>query len=316
MEKALALDIGGTNFRIAEVRLEKGLPVVIKKDIIPTKSIKNVSYVINKFSKDTEVACIGFAGPIIGSHAKLTNESLEVDIEQLKKETRLTKIKLINDFHAVGYGISGIKKSELVCINKGAGFGNDVKMVVGPGTGLGKAYVIGSNVYPCEGGLTTLGIENIDDYAILDYLRSRYNGPVYYEDIVSGRGLIDIYNHLEIKSNLEVNFKIRSLILEEPVNKAKLITKYSSKDKLCDMTLRIFTKFYARFVRDSALNLISSEVYLVGGISEAIRPYLDKYFMEEFQRHRTYSSLLRKINVCVIANQDIGLLGAGAAALS
>ena len=88
------------------------------------------------------------------------------------------------------------------------------------------------------------GIENIDDYALLDYLRSKYNDEVYYEDVISGRGLLDIYDHLEIKSNLEMNMKIRKLIKEEPVNKAKLITKYSSKDKLCDMTLRIFTKFY------------------------------------------------------------------------
>ena len=79
--------------------------------------------------------------------------------------------------------------------------------------------------------------------------------------------------------NLQINFKIRKLIKEEPVYKAKIITEYSSKDKLCDMTLKIFTKFYARFVRDSALNLISSRVYLVGGISVAICPYLETFFI-------------------------------------
>ena len=80
------------------------------------------------------------------------------------------------------------------------------------------------------------------------------------------------------------------------------------------MTLRIFTKFYARFVRDSALNLISSEVYLVGGISEAIKPYLKKFFLKEFLKHRTYSSMLKKVKLSVILNEDVGLIGAGAVA--
>jgi glucokinase len=80
------------------------------------------------------------------------------------------------------------------------------------------------------------------------------------------------------------------------------------------MTLRIFTKFYARFVRDSALNLISSKVYLVGGISEAIEPYLKKFFIKEFLTHRKYTSMLKKIHVAVILREDVGLIGAGAVA--
>jgi len=162
--------------------------------------------------------------------------------------------------------------------------------------------------------VTSLGIEDIDDYALLDFLKSKYPEQIYYEDIVSGRGLLNIYDHLEIKSNLKINMKIRKLIKKEPVHKAQVITKYSSKDKLCHMTLSIFTKFYARFVRDSALNLISSKVYLVGGISSAIKPYLKKYFVKEFLRHRSHKSLLKRVHVAVILNQDVGLIGSGAMA--
>jgi glucokinase len=310
----LGIDVGGTNFRIALIEIKNKRPIIKKIETFQTKEVSDLSEVIRKFKAGVTSACIGFAGPIVGKKASLTNAKLSIDILKLKKDTGLKDVELVNDFHAIGYGVPFLLKSDFMVLNKGKGFSNNIKMVVGPGTGLGKAYIIEDKVYPCEGGLTTLGIENIDEYALLDYLRHKYEGQVYYEDIISGRGLVDIYDHLEIKSNLVVDFKILKLIREEPVNKAKLITKYSGKDKLCDMTLRIFTRFYARFVRDSALNLIASEVYLVGGISSAIRPYLKKYFVEEFLKHRKYAHLLKKINVSVILTPDVGLIGCGAAA--
>ncbi|MEM2138548.1 MAG: ROK family protein [Candidatus Woesearchaeota archaeon] len=316
--KVLALDIGGTNTRISFIEIKNKKPVITKLLKKFTNEINDLAAFINDFNKNTcKECCVGFAGPVIGKKLRLTNANLEIDVDDLKRRTNLNII-FINDFHAVGLGVKYLNEKEFLILNKGKGFNNNVEMVVGPGTGLGKSYIINNKVYPCEGGLTTLGIEDIQDYALLDYLKDKQdlknNSPVYYEDVISGDGLIDIYDHLEIKTNMKLNLKLRSLIKEEPVNKAKIISKYSSKDKLCDMTLHIFTKFYARFVRDSALNLISSKVYLVGGISEAISNYLEKYFMKEFLRHRKYSSLLKKINVSVVLNQDVGILGAGALA--
>ncbi len=314
MVNVLALDVGGTNIRIARIEIKNKKPIIKKQKQFMTNDVNSLSVVINAFRDKEEVACIGFAGPIIEKEAKLTNANLKINIDTLKKETGLKEINVINDFHAVGYGVPFLKKSEFYVLNPGKGFNNNVEMVVGPGTGLGKAYIINSKVYPCEGGLTTIGIDGIEEYALQDYMKHKYESQVYYEDVVSGRGLTDIYDHLEIKTNTELNMKIMKLIKEEPVNKAKLITQYSSKDKLCDLTLQIFTKFYARFVRDSALNLISSKVYLAGGITASIQPYLKKYFIEEFLRHRVYSSMLKKVHIAVILNTNVGLLGAGAVA--
>ncbi|MEM3374821.1 MAG: ROK family protein [Candidatus Woesearchaeota archaeon] len=316
----LALDIGGTNTRIAFIEVKNNKPKIVKLLKTYTKNITNLAEFIKEFNKNNaKYACIGFAGPVLGNKARLTNGELEINVNDLKKKTNLKELYLINDFHAIGLGVKYLDKKEFLVLNNGIGFNNNVEMVVGPGTGLGKAYIINNKVYPCEGGLTTLGIEDIQDYALLDYLKDKNknlkNGTqVYYEDVVSGNGLIDIYDHLEIKTNMKLNLKLRNLIKAEPVNKAKIITKYSSKDKLCDMTLHIFTKFYARFVRDSALNLISSKVYLAGGISEAISPYLKKYFMSEFLKHRKYTNLLKKVHISVILNQEVGLIGAGSVA--
>ncbi|MFH2021270.1 MAG: ROK family protein [archaeon] len=315
MKHVLGLDIGGTNSRIALIDVNEGVPSIKKHKTLPTSDIKDVSKLILGFEKNIQSIGIGFAGPIMGNKARLTNAKLSIDVPQIKKKTGAKNIRLLNDFQANGYGLRYLGKKDMLVLNKGVkAKENSVEMVVGPGTGLGKAYILNDKVYPCEGGLTTVGIEDIDEYALFDYIKRKLNNEVYYEDIVSGRGLIDIYDHLEIKSNLELNMTFRKKIKAEPVKKATLIVKFSSQDKLCDMTLRIFTKFYARFVRDSALNIISSKVYLVGGISEAIIPYLKKYFTKEFLKHRTYSDLLQRVNVYVVKRQDIGLIGAGAAA--
>ncbi|MCM2325417.1 MAG: glucokinase [Candidatus Woesearchaeota archaeon] len=311
--EVLALDIGGTNTRIAVIDVDKKVSIK-KKLFMPTRDVGNVSKIINMFDKKIQKACIGVAGPVTENRAKLTNANLVVDVEQLKKETKLKQIKIVNDFQAIGFGLDYMNKSDFKHLHPGNGFKTNIKMAIGAGTGLGKVHIIDGKLFACEPGWTTLGIEGIEDYALADYLMHKYNRPVYYEDVLSGRGLIDIYDYLEIKANLETNMKVRKEIKDEPVHKAKVLIKYSKKDKLCDMALNIFTRFYARFIRDSCLNILTSQVYIVGGISIAIQPYLKKHFLEEFTKHNIYNSLLKKVKIDLCLDENVGLIGAGAMA--
>jgi glucokinase len=315
--EVLGLDIGGTNSRIALIQVNGSKLKILKQKTILTNNVTDVSKFITQFNNKIENGCIGFAGPIIGNKAKLTNANLSISIKDLKKNTQLKNVALVNDFLANGHGVRFLKKSELYTLHDGKGIKDiQVSVVAGPGTGLGKVYLIDNKVYACEPGWTSIGIEDIDDYSLIDYLKRKYKRQSYYEDILSGRGLIDIYDHLEIKSNLDTNMRIRKLIKEEPVHKAKVLIKYSSKDKLCDMTLNIFTKFYARFIRDSCLGMLTSKVYLVGGISTAIKPYIKKHFMKEFLNHSVYRPILKKVQIYIVTNEHVGLIGAGAVAAS
>ncbi len=305
----LSLDIGGTNSRIALVN-GKG---IIEKQSILTKDIGDVERFITDFlarqkGKKITHFGIGFAGPITGSSAYLTNANLRINKPALEKKLKV-KIKLINDFQAIGYGIKLLKKQDLLHINR-TKFSNKVNLILGPGTGLGKTYLIHDIAFASEGGHTLFGIDDIHDYGVMDFLKKQIQGEVYHEDIVSGRGLIQLYKYLAIKSQSNRNQKAGERIIENKINTAEMITDYSSKYELCNETLQLFTKYYARFARDSALHLIPSHIYLAGGISPAIKEHVKKHFMKEFVSHRLYSPLLKKINVSIILNTDVGLLGA------
>lgn len=65
---------------------------------------------------------------------------------------------LINDFMAAGYGVASLMKSQSTQIFGGIPYENGVKIVIGPGTGLGEAILIWDKTkqnyepFPSEGG--------------------------------------------------------------------------------------------------------------------------------------------------------------------
>src|SRR3989344_3445517 len=305
--EVLALDIGGTNARIGLLEA-KGKKISLKeKRIFSTKNVYNIPKLINGFGKNAERACFAVAGPIAGKKAKLTNAVLTIDISKVKKETRLKHVALVNDFHANAAALPFLRKSDIFALNK-CSAKDGIKMVIGAGTGLGKSYVIDGKIFPSEGGHTIVGVEDIDEYALVDYIKKKIKGTVCYEDVLSGRGISEIYEYLEIKSNLTMNGRMHRLI-QEADRKPEIITENYKKDKLSGLAVRLFVKFYARFARDSALNTLCSEIYLAGGIAKAIKDPMKEGFMKEFLNHRHYSSLLKKMKVALVMNPDIGLIG-------
>lgn len=64
--------------------------------------------------------------------------------KNIEKETGISKIKLINDFVANGYGIEGVLKQDLLCIyqpNSASIVENKMKLLIGIGTSLGVCFI-------------------------------------------------------------------------------------------------------------------------------------------------------------------------------
>ncbi|MHC5721436.1 MAG: glucokinase, partial [Nostoc sp.] len=64
-------------------------------------------------------ACFAIAGPIVQNTAKLTNLAWFLDTERLEQELGISHVSLINDFAAVGYGILGLEKQDLLTLQVG-----------------------------------------------------------------------------------------------------------------------------------------------------------------------------------------------------
>jgi glucokinase len=226
---------------------------------------------------------------------------------------------ILNDFEATGFGIDTMKPGEYVELTN---FGRKLDgtiAVIGAGTGLGVSiltYEMGKHFpIPSEGGHVDIPIQ-IDDSTDIKLLTFLKNKKLYSdaEDIVSGRGIVNIYNFLltqKIKHDKKISAIIKKSSTEE---KPALITKYALEDKdtLCIKTLELFIKYYARVARNLALTSMCSELAISGGIAPRILPALQDVFVEEFVQHEVQSmrKILEMMTILVVVNTDLGIQGA------
>jgi len=225
----IGVDIGGTNTRVAVASLDGHfcLVAVFKASTVTMllEGLKElIAPITTKLGSSPYAACLDIAGPVSdnGTKAVLTNYSgtlaeRTITTSIFPPELFPKRTRFVNDLESCCYGILGLedqnKLGEFFEVLWGA---EDVKIaplhhaVLSAGTGLGVGLLIklGNRpfqVYPIEYGHATippLGLDNPDresDLKLLDYLsKTLYDGKhaPEYEDVVSGRGLVSVYNFL------------------------------------------------------------------------------------------------------------------------
>jgi glucokinase len=159
----LSGDIGGTNSRLqlTQFKSKKQFTVLAREEFLNRK-FENFSLIIAQFLQNNAVdiqsvdrACFAVAGPIINGAVKFTNLPWFIAEKELI-EIGLKKVKLMNDFEAVGYGIDTLKPKTYEVLQKGKKQKHKVRAILGAGTGLGVAISIFDGEYyqvlPTEGG--------------------------------------------------------------------------------------------------------------------------------------------------------------------
>jgi glucokinase len=240
----LGVDLGGTFTNICIAGIKDIKPYMLFTYDFETKKLNSLSPAINqvlthtkeKFDLEVDNACIGAAGVISKEKdfADLTNVSWNIDLKELINQTSLKKAFIINDFEAIGYGINLLDENDLLTIrpgNKSNEF-RSAKAVIGAGTGLGKSILVfnekikGYVPIPSEGGHSDLPVYNSLELKLVDFIKKTkgISESVCYEEVLSGRGLVNIYNFLKNQKNSENN-----LVFDEIKNsndKPALISKY------------------------------------------------------------------------------------------
>ena len=310
------------------------------------------------------VACLAVAGPVDtrnnrvtltnilrptsssvvahSSHIVLDGSAMETSTMGLL--THVKKCILINDFIGQGYGLLTLKDSDsnnrIVELIPGSFQRVDEggpKACVGAGTGLGQCFLVPCNntmdhsplsytCFPSEGGHVDWAPRKPYLHDLGSFLRTKYHEQfrVSVERVVSGRGMVDVYEFLTkffpelVEDALHKNFMAaedKGRFLGEQAKEDELHNKVS----LCTLAMTIVMEAYGAEVGNAALKFLpTGGMYVTGGLTPKNIQWIqgeDSPFMKAFRDKGRLSSLVQSIPLFAVLDEDLGLYGAWFVAL-
>ncbi|MEH2120233.1 glucokinase [Nostoc sp.] len=333
MTLLLAGDIGGTKtiLRLVETSDSPSSDPIYQEsfhsgdfpDLVPIVQ----QFLVKANTRIPQKACFAIAGPIVKNTAKLTNLAWFLDTERLEQELGIPQISLINDFAAVGYGILGLQKQDLLTLQVGKSQPEAPIAIIGAGTGLGQGFLIkqGNNyqVFSSEGGHTDFAPRNEMEFQLLKYLLNKHDiQRISVERVVSGMGIVSIYQFLRDRKIAHESPDIAQIVRtweqqagqEEKIDAGAVIgtAALEKRDRLCEQTLQLFIEAYGAEAGNLALKLLPyGGLYVAGGIAPKILPLMqDSSFLLNFTQKGRMRRLLEEIPVYIILNPQVGLIGA------
>jgi glucokinase len=187
--------------------------------------------------------------------------------------------------------------------------------VIAPGTGLGEAGLFWDgtrhHVFACEGGHTDFAPQGDLQIELLRFLKTRF-GHVSYERILSGPGLVNVYEFLRDsgyeKESPEFAAKLGEGDAAATISRAAL----DGTHRLAEKALEVWVAVYGAEAANLALKTMATGgLFLAGGISPKILAKMTgPLFMQNFLDKGRLRSLVESIPVQVVTNEKAGLLGA------
>ena len=318
MTEIVAVDLGGTHarFAIASVggdgRIELGEPTTLHTEDHVSFQTAWEDYRERSGGSLPDNVSLAIAGPITGEVIRFTNNPWIIRPALVNEKLGTSRHTIVNDFEAVAHAVARLPDENFIHLT-----GPDQPLaptgtlsVIGPGTGLGVAHLWRGEggdyrVQATEGGhLDFAPVDTIDD-AILARLRKRHN-RVSVERIVSGPGIVDIYQTLAALENRTV----------AECDDIEIWTKgVAGEDSLAAAAVDRFCMSLGSVAGDIALAQGGfGGVVIAGGLGYRIRETLaSSGFGGRFRHKGRYQELMASIPVKIVSHPQPGLLGAAAA---
>lgn len=346
----LAGDLGGTKTILGLYEDDGALRCARRYE---SRAHESLEAIIHAFLDEEEVrrgprpdrGAFGVAGPVseVGGagpgqdrqQARITNLSWEIDTEVLKEQTGLRRARLVNDFYAVAAATAYLAQAttdpataaaQLVPLNPGARVSPRGAIgILGAGTGLGEAIIAraGSEavILPSEGGHADFAPRDEVEIELLRFLMRRHGGHVSYERVLSGAGLLSLYEFFREYRGADLESQeVRAEIARDRAAAPAVVSRrgLDGTDALCIEALDRFALIFGAEAGNLALKALAvGGIYLGGGIAPKILPKLkDGRFLEGFVQKGRFSGLMSTIPVWVLADGQVGLLGASVLARS
>lgn len=309
----LSADIGGTNSRFAVFSANSGDLSLLDSTWFKSKDVTSFQDLLTKLSNSPlstylnkiESIVIAGAGPVekgeVCSPPNLPWKIFKSDLNLLFPKASKY---LINDFLSQAYSSISKCGREAVTIKQGLKKEGAIG-VIGPGTGLGKAYLNSLNGryvgFPSEGGHAPFSPTNQDEFDFLLFVRTKLGREqISWEDVSAGKSFSYMYEYLYKK-------ELR------PAEVSDLI-----KSGEADLVLKMYARIVGRICMAFALEILATGgIYIAGGVLAKNRNVLeDSAFVEEFLNSDKQKELLKDIPIYLIHNEDSGLWGGAQYSLS
>jgi glucokinase len=310
---AIVADIGGTNARFALVDIHADAPSIMHRQTLPTAEFASLQHAVEHYLSTQNVtpryASFAVACPVSGDEVRLTNRAWAFSQQELKQALGFETLLVINDFGATALATLAMKDEDRVILH---GTSDQQRKgpitVIGPGTGLGVALLVGDDikgwqVVETEGGHVSFAPQVEEEQMIADWVSARHHGRCSNERLLSGIGLsyIDAAISAPQKSQLREPADIVAAAID-------------GRDVLARRTLARFCSILGSVVGDAALMHGAKTVAIAGGIVPRFIPYLkSSAFRERFLAKGRFASYLESVSIHVITHDSPGLVGAAKA---
>lgn len=322
--RVLAGDVGGTHARLAIVEIDETGWAILEEREYESREYDGLAPIVRRFRDEAEAnvetASFGLACPIEDGVCHLTNLDWEIEVDAFGDQIGIPDVRLVNDFDCIGHALRFLGPDDRVELQGGEPREDGPIAVIGAGTGLGHGFLVWSDgryrVYASEGGHVDLAARTPLQWELRKHLQSKYD-HVSYERVVSGPGLVEVYQFLAETGLAPERDGTRSAMAEG--DPAAVISELglAGDDPLCVRALDVFVELFGAQAGNLALTVrADGGVYIAGGIAPKIIDRLrDGPFLEAFRDKGRMTDLVAGLPIWVIVNPGVGLIGAAAAAL-
>lgn len=294
-------DIGGTKVLLGHVNAAGEIAHQCRLASADFSSFDDLlAEYLRRFPVPVEGGCLAVAGPVAadGRSAKITNLPWIIDCAALEARFGLGPLRLINDFAGVALGVTVLPPDQRVTLQAGEPCADAVKLVIGAGTGLGMAILHGKDTLPSEGGHVGFAPQDDTQLRVWAALQREY-GRVTAERVISGSGLAAIHR----------------VLAGEALDPARITERALQGDSAARHTVDTFLAAYGAFAGDMAMAVMArGGVYLAGGVTQKLLPLLAASpFLAAFNAKAEHAEMVRRMQVWVVIDPEIGLSGAAEA---